>query len=221
MVGTMEALVALCGAAEPRPRELGRGWQCQRLARDLAGSWELAGGSLRTTGLQSPPAHTSSCGGLSPCPAGLSSCSNRASPGLKLAAEAGLGSREWSPDPTAEDRVSPLPTTGLATTGADSRSWAPPATQPHWQPHRRAARPSHSICTSPGLSPGASRLQEAQEGLWDGGSRALQLLGHHRAGAEPSAPGTHGCPGQAGNRLCSQPKQNQWLRPQSCQWPRQ
>lgn len=28
--------------------------------------------------------------------------------------------------------------------------------------------------------------------------------------------------GQAGDRLCSQPpKQNRWLRPRSCQWPRQ
>lgn len=128
--------VVLCGMAELRPRELGRGWAVPAPGQGLGWQLGTSGGLTRTTvtGLQSPPAHTSSCGGLSPCPAGLSSCSSRASSGLKLAAEAWPGSREWSPDPTAEDRVSPLPTTGLATTGADSRSWGPPAASPTGSP---------------------------------------------------------------------------------------
>lgn len=49
----------------------------------------------------------------------------------------------------------------------------PPCYQPHRQPHPRPARPSHLVCTSPGLSPGTSRLQEAQEGLQGEGSMVL------------------------------------------------
>lgn len=146
------------------------------------------------TGLQSPPAHTGSCAGLSPCPAGLSSCSSRASPGLKLAVEARLGSREWSPDPTAADRVSPLPTTGLAATGADSRSW-PPCCQPHRQPHPGPASPAARAARPQGWARRIP-LQGAQEGLWDGGTRCCSS--HHWARAQPSVPGHTAAPGQAG-----------------------
>lgn len=58
------------------------------------------------------------------------------------------------------------------------------------------------------------------------GSRVLQLPGHHRDGAEPSAPAhTPGCPGThtwlPWHRLVvgSQPPSRAWLRPWSCQWP--